>query len=131
MLKLVYFQHVRSILEFGSPAWNGAITDIEKKKLERVQRVALSLIYGRNLTYEKLLTLAEVERLESRRERLSLNFARKAVKHPKFRSWFKQTDSNQPGHRAKYETSLGRQKKILRSPIPYLTNLLNRYNGHS
>ena len=73
---------MRSILEFGSPAWNGAITDIEKKKLERVQRVALSLIYGRNLTYEKLLALSKVERLETRREILSLNFARKAVKYP-------------------------------------------------
>ena len=111
---------MRSILEFGSPAWNGAI---KKKKLERVQRVALSLIYGRNLTYEKLLALSKVDRLETRRKRLSLNFARKAVKHPKFKSWFKQTDPNQPGQRAHYATSLGRQKKILRSPIPYLTNL--------
>ena len=32
MLRMVYFQHVRTILEFGSPAWNGSITDMEKKK---------------------------------------------------------------------------------------------------
>ena len=68
------------------------------------------------------MTLLKVERLETRRERLSLNFARKAVKYPKFKSWFKQTDPNQPGQKAHYVGSLGRQKKILKSPIPYLTN---------
>ena len=60
---------------------------------------------------EKLLTLSKVERLETRRERLSLNFARKAVKHPKFKSWFKQTDPNQPGQKAHYAVSLRRQKR--------------------
>ena len=34
-LLLVYYRHVRSILEFGAPAWNGAITTREAAKLER------------------------------------------------------------------------------------------------
>ena len=103
---------------------------MEKKKLERVQRVSLSLIYGRNLTYEKLLTLSKLDILKTGRERLSINFARKAIKHPKFKCWFKQTNPGQPGQRVHYTVSLGRQRKILKSPIPYLTNLLNRYNGY-
>ena len=130
MMKVVYFQHVRSILEFGSPAWDGAITDVERRKIEIVQRVALSLIFGRNMSYEKLLTLSGVERLETRRKRLSLNFAMKEMKHPKFKNWFKQTDLKQTRKSAHYDSSHGRQKKILKSPIPYLTNLLNRYNGY-
>ena len=130
MLKLVYFQHVRSILEFGSPAWDGAITDMERRKIERVQRVALALIFGRNISYEKLLSISGVERLESRRKRISLKFVMKALKHPKFRSWFKQSEPLETGVRAHYETNLGRQKRILKSPIPYLTNLLNRHNGY-
>ena len=130
MLKLVYFQHVRSKLEFGSPAWDGAITDNERKKIERVQRVALSLIFGRNISYEKLLLISGVERLETRRKRISLKFAMKAVKHPKFKSWFKLIEPDKTGVRAHYETNRGRQKRILKSPIPYLTKLLNKHNGY-
>ena len=110
--------------------WDSAITDIERRKIERVQRLALSLIFGRNMSYEKLLSMSGVERLETRRKRISLKFAMKAIKHPKFKSWFKQIEPKQTGDRAHYETNLGRQKRILKSPIPYLTNLLNRHNGY-
>ena len=85
ILRLVYFQHIRSILEFGSPAWSCAITHTESDKLERVQKVALRLIYGRNFSYKKVLTLSKLCTLEERREKLSLQFAKKATKHPKFK----------------------------------------------
>ena len=46
ILKLIYFHHVRSILEFGVPVWNGAISKKKVNKIERVQRIAIHIIYG-------------------------------------------------------------------------------------
>ena len=88
---LIYYRHIRSILEFGVPAWNGAITVKEAVKLERVQKVAVKLIYGFDLPYRKILAKNNLERLEDRRKRLCLNFAKKAVKHRKFKDWFKKS----------------------------------------
>ena len=36
----------------------------------------------------------------------------------------------QPTNRAKYAESMSRQKRLLNSPIPYFTKLLNKNNGH-
>ena len=58
--RLVYFQHIRSIVEFGVTAWNSAISLKESNKLERVQKVALRLIYGRILSYTELLKTAKL-----------------------------------------------------------------------
>ena len=130
MLRLTYFQHIRSILEFGSPAWSCAITQIESEKLERVQKVALRLIYGRNISYKKLLILSNLTKLDVRREKLSLQFAKKASKHPKFKHWFKVTNPEQPTERAHYAPTISRNKKLLKTPIPYFTKLLNINNGY-
>ena len=98
--------------------------------MERVQKVALRLIYGRIKSYSKLLQISKLDTLVLRREKLCLNFAKKAVKHPKFRHWFKQINPEQPLNRAKYAESVSRQKRLLKSPIPYFTKLLNKNNGH-
>ena len=96
---LIYYRHIRSILEFGVPAWNSALTEKEAAKIERVQRVAVKLIFGFGISYRKILKNNNLERLVDRRERLCLNFARKAIKHKKFQGWFKRKSG--PG-RAEY-----------------------------
>ena len=127
VLKLVYFRHVRSILEFGVPVWNGSITQLEVKKLERVQRIAVKLIYGNMEKYSKILDKLKMEKLVDRRQRLCLNFAKKAVKHSKFNSWFKQEENTNSG-RVLYCETKSRGVKLQKSPIPYLTRLLNANN---
>ena len=42
----IYYKHIRSILEFGAPAWDGALTKRDKLILERVQRAALKIIFS-------------------------------------------------------------------------------------
>ena len=98
--------------------------------MERVQKVALRLIYGRILSYTALLKTAKLCKLSKRREKLSLEFAKKAAQHPKFKDWFKQVNIGQPNSRAKYAVTISRLKRLQKSPIPYLTNLLNKNNGH-
>ena len=113
-------------MEFGVPTWNGAVTSKEALKLERVQRIAARLIFGFSLSYRKILAGNNLERLSDRRERLCLNFAKKAVKHVKFRDWFKQSNST---GRVKYCDTVARKKQLWKSPILYLTRLLNKNNS--
>ena len=50
-LRLIYFRHVRSILEFGAPAWNGALTVKQAFRIERVHKVAVHIMYGKFTSY--------------------------------------------------------------------------------
>ena len=107
------------------PAWNGALTVKEAAMIERVQRVAVKLIYGFKLSYSRILEKSKLEKLTDRRERMCLNFASKALKHPRFRGWFKRIDG--PG-RAQYCEAITRRKQLEKSSIPYMTRLLNQHN---
>ena len=83
IMKLIYYRHVRSILEFGVPVWNGAISQKEVNMLERVQRIAIHIIYGKKLSYKESCKNFKIEKLTDRRERLCTNFENKALKHEK------------------------------------------------
>ena len=107
------------------PAWNGALTMKEAATIERVQRVAVKIIYGFKLSYNKILERNKLEKLTDRRERMCLNFASKALQHPRFRGWFKRIDA--PG-KAQYHEAVTRRKLLGKSSIPYMTRLLNQYN---
>ena len=71
------------------PAWNGALTQAEVKDIERVQKTALHIMLGGTCSdYRSALDTVGLEPLVVRREKLSLKFAKKAVKHPKHTEWF-------------------------------------------
>ena len=53
-LRVVYFRHIRSIVEFVVPLWNRAITQKEVKRLDRVQKLALNIIYSSEQSYKKI-----------------------------------------------------------------------------
>ena len=127
ILKLVYYRHIRSILEFGVPVWNGALTVNESKQIERVQKIAIHIIYGRSLSYRKSLEKFNIERLKIRRRRLCLNFAKKALKHERFKGWFLSEKKSVQG-RVKFAKTIANCKRLKNAPIPYLTALLNKNN---
>ena len=128
----MYSKQCRSILEFGAPAWHGALTKNERYDIERVQKVALHVILGNKYdNYENALKLANLETLEKRRNKLCLNFAKRAEKNVKHMNWFKKrpktsTRLDQP----KYWNTIARTDRLKNSPIPYITDLLNKhYSG--
>ena len=116
------------------PCWN-SLSSLElrpqpARTIERVQRTALAVIRAENhTTYREALTHFNIETLQSRRETLCLKFSIKAFKHPKFTGWFVRneptisTRSNKPT--LKHMKTRTRQLK--KSPIPYLTALLESY----
>ena len=127
-LKDIYTKQVRCMLELAVAAWNGAITQKEKVDIERVQKTALHIMLGEMYqSYGDALELVGLEMLDVRRHKLCLKFANKAVKHMKHTNWF--VPNNLTVHtRQKHERFLPvywKHKRFLKSPISYLTRLLN------
>ena len=124
VLLLIYYRHVRSILEFAVPVWNGGISKNEVRKIEAVQRVAMCVIFGKDTSYKEKCKKYKIKKLSRRRKKLCLNFAKKALMHEKFQNWFKENEA-----KTKFLDTVYRRKRLLKSPIPYLTSLLNEYNN--
>ena len=128
-MKDVYIKQVRSLLEFGVPVWNAGITKEETMDIERVQKAFLHIVLGNEYhSYELARLKTSLETLEERRTQLCTKFAVKTAKHPKHKHWFVPSDPDAPdtrSHKTKFKTPLFRLNRFGKSPIPYLTGLLN------
>ena len=122
-----YMKKVRSILEMAVPVWNPALSQSDSAKIERVQKAALRIILGKdNSSYYDSLQELELENLETRREELCKNFATKAYNHERHSQWF-WSPTTRPNTRNKTECTpvWTRTSRFKKSPLPYLTDLLN------
>ena len=128
-LLAVYTTQIRSLLEFAVAVWNGGITVAQSAQLERVQKCALAIILSNNyIDYENALSETQFETLATRRKLLCLKFAKKASKHPKFANWFCQSQTKAYNTRKpneKFKPVISRTSRYEKSPIAYLTKLLN------
>ena len=52
------------------------------------------------------------------------------MKNSKFKNWFKQVNKGNLLEKAKFADTIARQRRLIRSPIPYFTRLLNKKNRH-
>ena len=68
----LYFQYVRSHLEYATPAWNPWSTG-DGEALEKIQRKAVNMISGlSSVTYEDKLHELNIQSLQDRRERFDM-----------------------------------------------------------
>ena len=77
----------------------------------------------------------KVEKLSIRRFKLCLKFARRAEKHKKYSKWFNpmkiakpSTRSDKVSAKLEYTPVPFRKIRYKKSPIPYLTQLLNEHH---
>ena len=124
----VYSKQIRPTLEFAVPVWHPGISKGEKNDIERVQKSAAKIILQEKYqTYIQALQILNLEQLSKRRMKICNKFATKAENHAKFSSWFKLnkrktiTRSKQP----RYCPVLYRTRRFQKSPLCYLTDLLN------
>ena len=123
-----YTQQIRSITEMACPVWNAGLTQQESRSLERIQKTAMAVIRGGNhTTYQEALSYFGLETLVKRREKLCINFAVKAYRNPKFTSWFAINEplANTRSEKLPLKQIVCRTGRYKKSPIPYLTDLLN------
>ena len=125
----IYAKHVRSVLEFAAVVWNSSLTKENIMTIERVQKSAFAVIIGsRYQSYEEACVKLNMETLIKRREKLSAKFATKSFKHKIHTKWFVPhtgetiTRSEKPI----LNQVKGRTERLLKSAIPYLTNILNK-----
>ena len=123
----VYIKQIRSLLEYAAPVWHSSLTGQQRLELERVQKSSFSIILGDQYqSYRYALKYLNMETLQARRVRLCKKFAKKSANSSKFSQWFKIKnrifDTRQKN---KYCQVFSRTVRYERSPIPYLTSILN------
>ena len=127
----VYEKQIRCVLEFATAVWTPGLTNDEVNQIERVQKAAFSIILAKQYrSYESALKLLNMETLSDRRNAINLKFAKKCLKNEKYSNWFcKMTPTDQQTKTRSKVTELipvrARTKTFLKSPIAYLTNLIN------
>ena len=125
----VYCKLVRSVLEFAVPVWNAGITRQHSTDIERVQKTFMYILFGKGYaSYTDALRKTKLETLKRRRLELCRKFAKKSSDNPKHKKWFKL--SSPPKRRTrkkkpKFAPPHCKLERFKRSPIPYLTSLLN------
>ena len=127
----IYKKQVRTILEFAVPVWAGQISKEESRRLEIVQKSALKIILEEKYeSYGKALEYVRLDKLEDRRKILAFNFAKNAQKHPKFKHWFQENNliDRTRSQKLQFLPVKGNKKALKKSPIGYMTELLNNYN---
>ena len=123
-----YIKQVRSILEFGVPVWHPGLTKRDSYILERIQKATLAVILGPSFnSYSDALSFLNLKTLSDRRDTLCLSFALKCEKNPRYKNWFKENTKQNTRNATKYKPVWTRTRRFEKSPLPYLTNLLNEY----
>ena len=129
----VYQKQVRSVLEMAVPVSHPAITQEETKQIERVQKCAFYIIFGKEyISYKNALEMCEIETLEKRRTKICEKFAMKCFKSPRYSTWFHLNDNSETQHNTRsYKRPLkavnSRTQRYKNSTVPFLTELLNNY----
>ena len=128
-LKTVYIVFIRSLLEQSATVWHSSLTEENRSDLERVQKTALKIILDTKYkSYNQALRTLEIESLETRRQELCLNFAKKATKHPRFQHLFpknNKTHTMKTRNPKKFQVTRAFTERLKRSPIIYMQTLLN------
>ena len=99
--------------------------------MERVQKTALRIILDdKYKSYKNALEKLDIENLSDRREKLCLNFAKKASKNPKSKHMFPLNDkTHNMGTRntEKFKVQHAITDRLKDSSIIFMQNLLNKH----
>ena len=127
----VYIKEIRPLLEMGAPAWHSGLTMKQSAEIERVQKTAVRIILGATTdrrgisSYTNSLTILGIEKLEERRLRLCINFAKKSLKS-RHKDMFQPNPSTQnTRNRKPYHEHHVNTVRAFQSPLVFLTRLLN------
>ena len=121
----IYILYIRSIVEQSCVVWASSITEEEKQKLERVQKIALRIIlkdkyisYCNALQFTNLLTL-------ERRTKLMYNFAIKCTRNENTVHMFPLNKNKSTRVSEKYKVPFAYTSRLANSAIPSMARLLN------
>ena len=128
----IYDKQIRCTLEFAVAVWAGNLTNEQSEMLERVQKSAFAIILADDYTsYKGALKQLCRTTLAARRSDLCLRFANKSLKNEKYQNWFCENNPNQQQSKTRsikpdFVPVEARTKTFGKSPLAYLTSLLNK-----
>ena len=123
-----YIKQARSVLEYCAVVWHAGLSQTDNADIERVQKSACAIILGKKYSgYQAALASLGLEKLETRREGLSIKFAKKSLKSKIYSNWFV-PDTNPLNTRREakcVKEAKCRTKRLHKSALPYFTHVLN------
>ena len=123
----VYKLRIRVFVEQNVPLWTFNLSRKMINKIERLQKVSLYVLLGRNADRDYYCNLAmlSLDTLEDRRLKLSENLARKVLKHPEHRKMFTFSSSDRTRSGKQVYVPWARTQRYARSAVPSLGRINN------
>ena len=122
-----YKLRIRVFVEQNVPLWMYNISQKMSAKIERLQKVALYILLGRNADkdYFVNLSMLDLDTLKDRRDKIAEKFAGKVLKHPQHRKMFQFILSDRTRSGKKILVPWARTQRYARSTVPSLGRLIN------
>ena len=128
-LKIIYVLFVRSILEQSAVVWHSSLTEDNRSDLEKVQKSAIRVMLQDNYNgYKNGLAQLGLDDLDSRRNNLCLDFAKKCAKSEKMCHMFPKNTKNHnmdTQNNEVYMVQHANTGRLQNSSIIYMQKLLN------
>ena len=125
-----YIKEIRCHLEYQAPLWAGAITISQSRDLQRVERAALAIITSSSpfrTSYTAVCASLGIEKLSTRREAITLRFAKKTATKSRHTTLFERNPVNYVtrNNTEKYRQYNCNTTRFEKSPLVHLTKVLN------
>ena len=118
-----------SVLEQSCVLWHNSLTQENADDLERTQKSFVKMVLKEKyVDYDKSLMLLNLEKLEERRNSLSLKFAKSGIKHKKLEDLFpinKKEHKMNTRETDKFQVLFSNTERLKNSSIPTMQNYLN------
>ena len=131
-LLLTYFLRIRVMIEQNSPLWMFNISKAMINKIEKIQKISVYIILGKDAHKDYLCNLAilNIEPLEVRREKIAERFASKILKHPEHRKIFRFVNNDRTRLGKRVHVPHTRTARYERSTVPSLAKIINEKLTH-
>ena len=123
----IYVLYIRSITEQSSVVWSSSITEVEACALERIQKVALKIIYQNEyISYQNALSKANLQTLSQRRKILLYRFGVKTLENPKTLHMIRRNKPNKLLRKHEHFTvDQARTTRLAKSTLNTIAHMLN------
>ena len=124
----IYCSMIRSAMEYSSVIYGGFLTQQQSDELERLQATSLHIIWGWDMSYQKVLTVSGLETMEARRKKAFEKFTMKAYKDRRYReAWFplRPPDQHSLRTRRPFQEEAAGHERLRNTPVHRMRRLLN------
>ena len=123
----IYSAVLRPVIEYACQIYGPMLTKTQNKKIERLQRIILKIVYGFDTSYREALALSGLQRLSERRDEIIKKLALRTFENPRYKHWFplQEVQPHDFKKRNKFMEERSNTERRMRGPIFPLRRILN------